>query len=287
MVRDSLGFAYPPGSDKRFEITPPQFTAGGVFFTSIRVLIRNLAPFGIITALIGIPYIVMVAAGFAPSPFQYRMSGTQFGISMPGIVFNSTPLGVVLGLTYIVTQCAINYGTFQSLCGKKVAVGECLSRGLGGMVKVVLAGILMFIVVGLVVAALVLLSFSVPATGFVILPATALGLFVLYVMWWVVVPVIVVEGGFIGCFARSRKLTKGNRWGIVGLLLMAFAAEIVLSLAIAGLGFAFGPMVGEVFGMAVALISFAFAGVLTAVGYYRLREEREGISTEDLARVFD
>lgn len=287
MARESFGFAYPARKVARVPKAPERFSAGEVFTGSLRVLFRNAVPFGIITAVLGIPYIVMVLTGLAPAPFIYRVTAMDIHVGMQGFNWNATPAGIVLALTYLLVQCAITYGTFQSLLRKPIVLGRSFARGLGAAIKVIPAGIVMLVFVGLVVALAMIVSFLVPFLGFLVLPATAIGLFVLYVMWWVVVPVIVVEGGFIECFRRSRSLTKGNRWGIVGLFLIVFVVEVVMSLAITGLAMAAGRALGEALAIVVVLISVAFTAVLKAVAYYKLRAGMEGINTEQLAAVFD
>jgi hypothetical protein len=118
---------------------------------------------------------------------------------------------------------------------------------------------------------------------------------ILMVMFWVYVPAIVVENaGVTECFGRSRALTRGHRWGIFGMFLL-------LGVVIAGLELILFTQVEDVQAMAMAMTSgwmlwgisavsvviTAYAAVLTSVGYYYLRAEKEGVLIEDIAKVFD
>ena len=50
---------------------------------------------------------------------------------------------------------------------------------------------------------------------------------ILLLMWWVYIPAIVVEGkGIIGAFGRSRELTRGRRWHILGLAVIVLVFTI-------------------------------------------------------------
>ena len=110
-------------------------------------------------------------------------------------------------------------------------------------------------------------------------------------MWWVYVPAIVVEGkGIIEAFGRSRELTRGRRWHILGLLIIFVILMFVVGfhrkmvvLIIASQGGLAASIIDYVFN---ALLT-AFTAVLAAVGYYYLRAEKEGIDVNEIARIFD
>src|SRR5262249_44092671 len=93
---------------------------------------------------------------------------------------------------------AVTYASIQELRGHRVGFREFCGRGLaqGGVaIRVaLLSGI------GLIV-------------GFIALVIPAI---ILYVVWWVAIPVAVIERrGAIDSLRRSAELTKGYRWRIV------------------------------------------------------------------------
>jgi hypothetical protein len=95
----------------------------------------------------------------------------------------------------------------------------------------------------------------------------------------------------IEAFGRSRYLTKGARWAILALLIVAMVITWLVALvafipgALLGAAGLSGAMV-----MGVSLISSTFnaalwSTVLTSL-YFALRDRREGPRTEQLASVF-
>jgi hypothetical protein len=118
---------------------------------------------------------------------------------------------------------------------------------------------------------------------------------ILMVMFWVYVPAIVVENaGIMECFGRSRALTRGHRWGIFGmfvlLIALIFGLEMILITQVEDMrGFAMAISSGWALWAisAVSVVVTAYAAVLTSVGYYYLRAEKEGVLIDDIAKVFD
>ena len=105
-------------------------------------------------------------------------------------------------------------------------------------------------------------------------------------MLWVCVPVVVVErSGAYASLGRSRELTKGNRWPIffifLFLMLIGFVSGIVFGL--------FRPEVAAqlIFQEVLNILTMSIQAVLVAVTYHELREVKEGVSIEDLTRVFE
>jgi hypothetical protein len=109
---------------------------------------------------------------------------------------------------------------------------------------------------------------------------------ILMVMWYVAVPVCVVENaGPEQSLRRSAALTKGLRWKVFGIFLVfyvgATAGDQVLDWT--------GP---SSVSMMAALVVWqgltgAFGSVLTTVTYYYLRVAKEGVDIDQIAAVFD
>jgi hypothetical protein len=283
-----------------------QFSVGGVIGASISIVLRNILKFLAIGFLMAIPTILLAVALFGSLPVSY--AELQSGVKLDFTEISATTkvlfaLVFVVGfLSYFVIQAAINYAAFQSLRGERVGIGACLARGLAAMPRLVIACIVLLlfmfliaIAVGIVIALLVagigVASGSLGAsTGMSILSAVFfLAVFVfLFVIWWVFVPAIVAENaGPVGCFKRSRQLTKGHRWGILGILVLVFVANILSSIVMQLLARVGLPTVVGVLNGVLSLFFAALTSVLAAVGYYSLRAEKEGFGISDLAGVFD
>jgi hypothetical protein len=242
------------------------FRLAVVIRRSLAVLRDNILPFGILFLIINAPssiYAIKIANGYDTE--------RDAGVRILELV------EVFLG--YLATA-AVTYATIQELRGHRVGFREFCARGLaqGG--------------VAIRVALLSAIGFFF---GFIALVVPA---FVLYVMWWVAIPVAVIErGGAIDSLRRSTDLTKGYRWKIFGLMLAFFVAAIAVGIVVVAVG---GVAVGLLSDSAVLIdrastvavwvwlaLFMAAQAVLTAVSYYYLRVAKEGVGIEEIATVFD
>ncbi len=120
----------------------------------------------------------------------------------------------------------------------------------------------------------------------------------LYVMFWVAIPVTVVERVGVGAaMSRSKDLTQGRRLQCLGIITIVMVLSILLSSMAA-----VAPMILESMGLvpgtwAMVLATFpvqivtnglpnAFGAILMAVAYYLLRSDADGTAPEDLAKIF-
>jgi hypothetical protein len=179
-----------------------------------------------------------------------------------------------LVLTYALVG-ALVFGTVQHLNGRKAGVREIIGRGFSRIVPVIVIAILFSIALGIG-----LLLVVVP------------GIFLL-VVWSVAIPASVVErSGIFGAFDRSWQLTKGYRWPVLGILLILLAILIGLQLTI-GILVAIAVFATDSLFLVIAInyvvtaISGALMSVAIAVIYHDLRVAKEGVSTAQLAAVFD
>jgi len=257
------------------------FSIGAALSTSMAVLGRNFTTFLVLVVLVGIPYIIITVIGMGAAGSQ---AGDGMSMALGGMMIVG---GLVALLTYVVAQAAINYGTFQDLRGQKAEIGECLRQGLAGLPRVLGAGLLALLGAGALMLILSFLAF-IPVVGIIIMVIAFVAVFVLLVNWWVIIPVLVVEKtGVFECFGRSRALTAGNRWRILGLLIVVAVAQIVINFILQIVGHLGGIWLAMILMLAVSLFFIAFNSVLTGVGYYYLRAGKEGIVIDDIARVFD
>jgi hypothetical protein len=139
---------------------------------------------------------------------------------------------------------------------------------------------------------LAILSYFGMVFGLILLVIPGL---ILAVMWSVAVPALVVEGnGPVAALGRSRALTKGSRWPIFGLVIVAIIISYVLSLAIYGFNFAAmaaasaSPKLPQIMASVIvgALTSMVYSCGSAAI-YSELRMIKEGVSNDQLASVFE
>ena len=244
-----------------------QFSIGRVIGDSFGVYARNFISFTVLALVIGLVSLVFQLLVFLPM----MVSGSQDPTQMNwGVILLGSVIPMIVNA---LTQATIIYGTFQDIRGQRAGIGDCIARGLASIVPVIVGSILLSLGFGI---------------GFVLLIVPGL---ILLVMWWVYVPAIVVERkGIIEAFGRSRELTRGRRWHILGLALIVGIAALVISFVIGkALQDPTGQVstVGSIVQYAVLSVLTAFNSVLVAVGYYYLRVEKEGTDVNAIASIFD
>lgn len=119
---------------------------------------------------------------------------------------------------------------------------------------------------------------------------------ILLPVWLMAMPVCVVEGlGPLQSFRRSRALTKGHRWKMLVVVLLAIVAGAGLLttmryLVRAMLSFGSTEIIGPVArinALTWTALWTAFFAVLVAVSYYELRAARGGNEPDRIVKVFE
>jgi len=244
-----------------------EFRLGTVISQSFAVLAKNIVPFG-----------VLYLALYAPSSiYALTLAGKPGADEDAGVRI----LIIAENFIGLVAAAAVTYATVQELRGRHASFGEFFGRGLaqgGAAIRVAfLSGILLF---------LAFIALIVPGLIF-------------YTMWWVAIPVAVIERpGAIASLQRSAELSRGRRWRVFGLIVCFFVALLATLLLFVMTMFVvlfFSPgadqaLLDQTSALATWLLSALFMAVqavLTAVSYYYLRVAKDGVGIEDIAAVFD
>ena len=219
--------------------------------------------------LVQLPYVlpdVFAPDAFAPDDFTPDDASPY----NPIVQFSAAMSSLILSM---LVQGAIVYAVYQSLTGRPVTFAESFSRGLARLGGLILTAILAGL--GIAFGCLLLL---IP--GIILMCA-----------WEVALPACIVEKlGPRDSLRRSAELTRGYRWTIFALLLIVFGLTLVIAIAVNVLLLLFTSGGTFIISLAVALalvVPQAFACIMTPVIYYDLRTAREGISLDNLAKVFD
>jgi hypothetical protein len=249
-----------------------QFSISNVLGTSFAVIARNAVAFLLIAIVISIPSIVISRlVGVDPAVYESQIN-QQNVLYYSNVSTLGGLLSILVGLiTSSLVTAALVYGTFQDLRGQKANLGDLLSRGFGSLLPVVFAAIAFGILVIL---------------GFVLLIVPGI---ILAVALWVYVPAIVVEKASVGAsFKRSRELTKGHRWSILVLYIIVLAAVVAVEwVASSVLGLSLAALAYHWVAIPIQILYAVFIAVMSAVGYYYLRADKEGIAIGEIASVFD
>ena len=241
-----------------------EFRVGDVLATSITTMARNVIPFTVLGALVYAPlYVTMfIFAGTANSEEWFQATG--FGWMMAVVLLS-------IFVSMYVVYGAVTYGTVRYLQGKPASFGEIIGRGLMSVLPVVGVALLMSLAI-----MLGMLLLFIP------------GIMVMVALW-VAIPVAVIERPGVGMsLSRSADLTRGFRWPILGIIIVAGIMTGIFSFAYQLATMMLAP--GSIGSLVVVLIGNglvgAFGAVVAAVGYQRLRAAKEGVDVDELAAVF-
>jgi uncharacterized membrane protein len=242
---------------------PPSsgFRFGPIFTDAWSVYTANFLTFTAVAIVIGLPNLIEADPQTPTGVALLTLAG------IAGLILEFIGLAVIL------------YGAFQVMRGRDIAlravIRGALSRTLPIIALAFLLGIALF---------LGLMLFVVPAI-------------IMAVRWVVALPVCVVEG--LGPFAsmqRSANLTRGHRWKIFGLLVVAvllligtaivvgIATDLIVNLAPEGMA---RTVVANIVDTIAIAIYTAYFNIVLVMIYRDLRIVKDGVDTEQIAAVFD
>ena len=240
---------------------------GRVIRETFAVLRRNLKTFALLAViLVGAPALLLGVL--------------QLAYLKPGVTLSwqTGLMTVVVGLSGLILQGGIMYGTVCDLNGRPVRVADGLSVGLRSFLPMLAIGLMLYIAVVLGMMLLVV-------------PGVMIAL-----AWAVSIPAYVAERtSMTGSFGRSAELTRGNRWRILGLGLLYVVAVIIIE-ALTGVianigqvasGGGVSMLTAVVVTPVVRVVNALFGATGGAVLYVELRRIKDGVGPEGLAAIFD
>jgi hypothetical protein len=248
----------------------PAITVGGVLGRGFRLYFGNFGRLTLISLLFAAAY-VAVEVVVLPFATPVRLATADRLVVRALIVLAAY---LVLAST---SYGAVGYGAVQLMRGGWPGVLVCIgraARALGAL---------------LVIAFVVGIMATIGALG-LIFPA-----FIILSLYWVSVPAAVVEGiGPFRAMGRSMRLAEGSMWrifGVIAILWLIYAGvAIVVWLLFLMMRGAAGlePRLAQIIvdGFVLALM-LALQGVMAGVAYHQLAAARDGLSAEDVAKVFD
>jgi MFS family permease len=239
------------------------FRVGRVLSRTFSVLSRNLLPFCLVTVIAALPNLLIFAPGargFAPATLTPGASAVRLLLGF----------GLVMMLNAL-SQAIVLYGAFEDMRGRPVHLLESLRIGLRRFFPVLGVAIGVAVLTGLAGLLLVIPAFIVATMLLVAMPAC-----------------VVEQLGPGKSMSRSKQLTKGHRWKIFGLWLLAMLVSGILQSVLIGLaGIIGGPILALIVFLAWSAIFGAFYAIMVVVIYHDLRVTKEGVDTDQIAAVFD
>ncbi len=225
---------------------------------------------------------IAMVLGIGLNLFNFALFG-DIMFSNPEAMFTTTSglisYGVIILASIVVSTlitAVITLAAYDTHLGRPMRLGTYVSVGLKNFITLFLLSIITTIAMSI---------------GFALLIVPGL---IIYLMWIVVVPSVVVEHAGFGALSRSRELTKGYRWPILGLMVILIVVLLIIqTLLSAALGFGFTAAFTGTSGLffmlfqgAVSSISYAIYACIIVMLYARLKEIKEGVGMSDLADVF-
>jgi hypothetical protein len=242
-----------------------QFKISRALGLSFKSCFRNFIPLTLLAAVLYSPLVIWFVTSKPDEATD--LEATFNTVFMYPIYFT---IGIATLLPPLLT-----YRIIQELDGRTVSLMTSIKFGLRGVLPAIFLAVLTNI------------AQRLPAGGFI-------GAF-LTCLYFVAAPAAVAEKlNPFTAFSRSAELTRGRRWGIFGL-------TILLGLMMAGLLLIWiVPMIQDgsldsassmrSYSMVVVVllgVFETFTGVVQAVSYALLRQDKDGVSHADLARIFD
>ena len=242
------------------------FNIGPAIERGVRIWLRNFVPFTLLTAL---AYAPMAIATYAVTHGDHDRATVKLYGSL---------LGMMVAFLNILLTAMLTYGVVMDLRGRPAGLLHCVGVGLRRFLP------------ALGVALLVLLA-TVGGTILFIVP----GLMATCAFYVAVPAAIVEKPGLFGALGRSRVLTRGYRWHILGLTLLVgmipAIVGIVVRFSILGLDdrhASLGQWTDYLYAQTGLSVLFGPLGaVFPAVTYYLLRQDKESASVSDLVSVFE
>ena len=238
----------------------------------------------IVVALLGIGFAAPLALGSLADP---DLVGT--GDIDPAVLATALTFGLLVLLVAIVVlsvqSAALVHAASERYHGRETTIGQSLGVGLRASVRLIVAGVLVFLGLVLAPTALVIAA-ALTQQAVVLVLAGLAAFFVVFflIASWMLVPVVAtIEGaGPVHALARSWQLASGSRWRVLGLLLLLIVLQSVIGIVFAFIflaSFIADPFVRTVVQQAANLLtSVVWApvqwGTFTVL-YYDTRVRRE------------
>jgi hypothetical protein len=280
------------------------FRIGPVLSRTASLFARNFVTYLVVTAIAALPPL-LVAILVPASPASLANPFQNVGVGAVTVF-----LTILLG---VLSQAIVLYGALQDMSGRPVRLADCVTVGLRRFLPLIglaicLGGAMVAYMVFLVLAVAGLIQMIPQSPVLVTLGVLLLfiPLPIFYLMWLVATPACVVERlGPFRSLGRSRALTKGHRWKLLGLLLAVLIPALIVAgvtgAVMASLGIGVNLLIGMFFDLTRSQSTIsaqivrlvwtavwtAFYAILVAVAYHDLRVAKEGVATDQIAAVFE
>lgn len=281
-------------------VATPKLSMGAVIRGTFGVLKRNFTTYFVLILALFLAPALPIVLGVLQVTATHLFAGV-------GLI---TVGAVLVGVGACILQASLIYAAIADLNGRRASLEECLRAGLRNFLPLIGIIVMMFLAFFVSVGVVAAPALLIGKLGAAVIVLFVLGMFAYYVAlvmvavaWCLAFPAQVVERtGVFGAFTRSGRLTKHNRWRILGLFLLWTIVSSVVQGVLTNLTGAGGftavpgaPLGGlgalsPAYWVVMAIMSVVSA-MVTSAGiatiYFELRRVKEGVGPETLASVFD
>lgn len=241
------------------------FSIGNALGQGFRIWGRNIVPFTLLGLIVYLPVLLYVM-------MTVNEQMTLTDLNRLVLVLILAPILLNIFITGTVT-----YGVVMEMRGQHASMGASVAAGLKRFLPAL--GVSILAILAVIFGILLLLVGSV----------------IFFCMFYVAVPASIMEKpGLIGALKRSRELTAGNKLNIFGLLFIfglitGIPRTIVEKIIMPN---AERATLGEVkqfiyVSLGFTIVIGTLGAVVAAVTYFQLRQDKDGVSIDEIARVFD
>ncbi|MDR2826135.1 MAG: hypothetical protein LBV76_05005 [Deltaproteobacteria bacterium] len=190
------------------------------------------------------------------------------------ILTPSAEMSIVISIIHTVLstliQGATAYAVYKSLMGDVTNINAAIGYALKLIAPLCITSLLVGIGISLG-----LTLFVVPGL-------------LLMCLWSMAIPVCAVERLTpIGCLKRSVELTKGYRWYIFALMIIVGLGLMIISLIIGAIFGSANSLLATVLVSIAGVVFGSFHSVMVPTIYYGLLVNKESVTLDSLANVFD
>ncbi len=253
------------------------FSIGRAFGRSFETIKGN--PLGIL----GTTFVIGVLPGLIVNLLIYRLVPDLAPTGRSPFTATVAIVGVFSFLLAIWVQAALIHVTIAFIRGRTMGFGEALRQGLPGLMPLLIFSILAWFALWI---------------GFALLIVPG----VFLATMWVAGPGALIDGkaGILGAFGRSRALTKGARWKILGfelvILIVTWGGSLLAGISMGLFGTvttAPGMIAVSATGIGVMLVNAvlstlmqAWWGTAQTALYVELVDWKDGPDTDRLSDIF-
>jgi hypothetical protein len=242
-----------------------QFRISRALGLSFRCWVRNFIPFTLLAAVLQAPLLIWLAT----LEIDVRSSAPQW------LDQYAAYRGYIETAISTIVAPLATYRIIQELDGAKVSMWRSFRYGLRGLPPAILFALALHL--------LGRVPYAGPLVGTIAM-----------CVYFVAMPAAVAERlGPFASFSRAAELTRGRRWRIYGQMLLL--GVVILAAGLIWMA----PRLEQGFARAMTLVSssitfnallglfYLYYGIVQAVTYALLRQDKDGMTHAELARVFE